>query len=61
MKKKVRGSGGGVGWGGVGGKVNVDVKFIMQTCPCNEHPLTPHFFIVKLGFTGVYTIFLFLF
>ena len=22
---------------------------IMQACPCNEHPLTPHFYIVKLG------------
>ena len=33
---------------------------IMKTCPCNEHPLTPHFYIVKLGFTGVYIIFLFL-
>ena len=36
------------------------LKFIMITCPCNEDPLTPHFYIVKLGFTGVYTIFLFL-
>ena len=27
---------------------------IMKTCPCNVHPLTPHFCIVKLGFTGVY-------
>ena len=26
---------------------------IMLTCPSNEHPLTPHFYIVKLGFTGV--------
>ena len=25
-----------------------------------EHPLTPHFYIVKLGFTGVYIFFLFL-
>ena len=33
---------------------------IMLTCPCNVHPLTPHFYIVKLGFTGVYIIFLFL-
>ena len=32
----------------------------MQTCPCNEDPLTPHFYIVKLGFIGVYIIFLFL-
>ena len=33
---------------------------IMQTCQCNEYPLIPHFYIVKLGFTGVYIIFLFL-
>ena len=35
---------------------------IMQTSPCNEYPLTPHFYIpvVKLGFTGVYIVFLFL-
>ena len=33
---------------------------IMKTCPWNEYPLTPHFYIVKLGFTGVYIIFLFL-
>ena len=33
---------------------------IMQTSPCNEYPLTPHFYIVKLGFTGVYIYFLFL-
>ena len=35
-------------------------KLIMRTCPCNEHPLTPHFYIVKLGFTRVYISFLFL-
>ena len=28
--------------------------FIMITCPCNAYPLKPHFYIVKLGFTGVY-------
>ena len=33
---------------------------IMQTSPCNEYPLTTHFYIVKLGFTGVYIFFLFL-
>ena len=33
---------------------------IMQTSPCNEYPFTPHFYIVKVGFTGVYIIFLFL-
>ena len=27
---------------------------ITKTSPCNEGPLTPHFYIVKLGFTGVY-------
>ena len=26
---------------------------IMLTCPCNVHPLTPHFYIVKLGFKGI--------
>ena len=25
---------------------------IMKTCPCNVHPLTPHFCIVKLCFQG---------
>ena len=34
--------------------------FIMQTCPCNVDPLTPHFYIVKLGFTVVDIISLFL-
>ena len=29
---------------------------IMLTCPCNALPITPHFIIVKLGFTGVYII-----
>ena len=24
----------------------------MITCPCNVYPLTPHFYIVKFGFTG---------
>ena len=33
---------------------------IMQTSPCNEYPLTPHLYIVKLGFTGVNIFFLFL-
>ena len=35
--------------------VNIEKK-----SPCNEDPLTPHFYIVKLGFTGVYINFLFL-
>ena len=33
---------------------------IMQTCPCDLYPLTSHFYIVKLGFTGVNINFLFL-
>ena len=31
---------------------------ITQTRLCNVDPLKPHFYIVKLGFTGVYIIFL---
>ena len=34
--------------------------FITRTCLCNVDPLEPHFYIIKLGFTGVYIIFLFL-
>ena len=37
-------------------KVSYKVS-IMITCPCNVYPLTPHFCVVKLGFTGVYIIF----
>ena len=33
----------------------------MLTCPCNVYTITPHFYIVKLGFTGVYIFFLILF
>ena len=31
--------------------------FIRKTCLYNVDPLKPHFYIVKLGFTGVYIIF----
>ena len=31
---------------------------ITKTCLYNVDPFKPHFYIVKLGFTGVYTIFL---
>ena len=31
----------------------VKVRNIMLTCPCNIDSLTPHFYRVKLGFTGV--------
>ena len=30
------------------------VQIIMQTYPCNEHPLTPHFYIGKLVYRGVH-------
>ena len=33
---------------------------IRITCPCDLYPLTPHFYIEKLGFTVVYIFFLFL-
>ena len=33
---------------------------ITKTCLYNFDPLKPHFYIVKLGFTGVYIIFKFL-
>ena len=33
---------------------------IMKTCLYNFDPLKPHFYTVKLGFTGVYIIFLIL-
>ena len=32
----------------------------MKTCPCNVYPLEPHFYIAKMGFVGVYIVFLFL-
>ena len=34
------------------------VKFIKKTCLYNADPLKPHFYIEKVGFTGVYIIFL---
>ena len=36
------------------GEVTNVPKLIRITCPCNEHPLTPHFYIEKVGFTRVY-------
>ena len=32
---------------------------IMRTCPCNVHPITPHFYIIKLGLTRVYIFLIF--
>ena len=40
-----------------GGKAN---DIITNTCLYNFDPLQPHFYIVKLGFTRVYIIFLIL-
>ena len=37
--------------------VVVFCRFITKTCLYNFDPLKPHFYIVKLGFTGVYIIF----
>ena len=36
----------------------VRLPCITKTCLYNFDPLKPHFYIVKLGFTGVYIIFL---
>ena len=33
---------------------------MMKICPGNVYPLTPHIYIVKVGFTGVYVFFLYL-
>ena len=43
------------------GPLVLNLRIIMQTGPCNsnEYPLTPPFYIVKLGFTGIYLIFIF--
>ena len=32
---------------------------IRITCPCDLYPLTPHFYILKLGCTGVYIFLIF--
>ena len=36
----------------------IQMSLIMKTCLYNFDPLKTHFYIVKLGFTGVYIIFL---
>ena len=40
--------------------VDIAGNTITKTCPCNVYPLGPHFYIVKLGFAGVYLFFLLL-
>ena len=37
---------------------DLTVRLITRTCLYNFDPLKPHFYIVKLGLTGVYIIFL---
>ena len=39
---------------------DIFLHHITRTCLYNVDPFEPHFYIVKLGFTGVYIIFLFL-
>ena len=38
--------------------VRLKIFYHHKTCLYNVDPLKPHFYIVKLGFTGVYIIFL---
>ena len=38
--------------------LKVEIINITQTCLYSFDPIKPHFYIVKLGFTGVYIIFL---
>ena len=38
--------------------LNLHKSHITKTCLYNFDPLNPHFYVVKLGFTGVYIIFL---
>ena len=55
------GGGAGVRGGGEGVKVLMlgeKVLIITKTCLYNFNPHKPHFYIVKLGFIGVYIIFL---
>ena len=33
---------------------NTMLLFIMLTHPCNLYPIASHFYLVKLGFNGVY-------
>ena len=42
-----------------GGMVAKLAAHIKLTCPYYVDPITPHFYIVKFGFSGVYIIFFF--
>ena len=40
--------------------MNIHLTALVRiTCPCDIYPLTPHFYIVKLGFTGVFIFLIF--
>ena len=41
-------------------RLDISEIFITKTCLYNFDPLKPHFYIVKLGFTGVFIIFIIL-
>ena len=41
-------------------QANKSDLIIRKTFPCKEYPAKPHFYIVKLGYAGVYLCFLFL-
>ena len=59
---------GGTGWAvlvgafmvGVGGSVIMSEVIIRKTCQRKVYPLIPHFYIARLGFAGIYLLFLFL-
>ena len=40
-------------------KTDFLVTGITKTSLCNENPVTPHFYIIKLAFTGVYVFLIF--
>ena len=42
------------------GQLLLLLPLITKTSPCNVYPLEPHFYIAKLGYTGVHLFFLFL-
>ena len=39
-------------------KTHKNNLLIRKTCPCKEYPLKPLFYLVKLGYAGVYLFFL---
>ena len=38
----------------VASTVNRETEYISKTCPCQESPFKPHFYIVTLGYAGVF-------